>query len=465
MKQVSKLFKTSICLLLCMLMVLPLTTAFAEEAKAEEESTVEEEKQEKPAEEPAPEEQESIIDDEELRQKLEDYIASKNYNPENISIGYCYTPTGDTWYYNKDKWYYSASMYKVPLFMIMAEGEHEGKLTQDSDIRGMKLSELEKLVLVYSNNDYGHLTMNYIADVPYETSEGNRKCRELYQRYSDMPKEEYVDNFYDYSYFNARFMTDVMETLYFENERFPHVIECLKQAQPDTYFNRTLGDKYEIAQKYGALVDKSNKAFSHTAGIIYTPNPFILTVMTENMGLNDDVIAGFAPIFEEYTLSLDAKLEAFEKEKAEKEQLRLEEEKKAQEEQERIEREQQEEEERKAQEEQERIKQAELQKEKEAKRDAFVKKAVVVIGVIAAAAVVLLVVSAVKKPKKNKRSAQNDEAEQWDEREPWDEEEQQFEAPEPVRPVKKHEAAKTEKVPAKKKAEKKVSKGKYTPRH
>ncbi len=412
LKRVSKIFKTSICLMLCMVFVLPLTAAFAEEPESP---------------------QESIIDGQELQQKLEDYIASKNLNKDNISIGYCYTATGDTWLYNGDKWYYSASMYKVPLFMIMAEGEHAGKLTQDSDIRGMKLSELEKLVLVYSNNDYGHLTMNYIADVPYETPEGNKKVRELYQRYSDMPKEDYVDNFYDYSYFNARFMTDVMKTLYFENERFPNIIECLKQAQPDTYFNRTLGGKYEIAQKYGALVDRSNKAFSHTAGIVYTPNPFILVVMTEQMGLNDDLIAGFAPIFEEYTLALDEKLDAFEKARAEEEQRKAEEERKAQEEQRKAEEEKQEEQEKPEQEQPQTQQQnpAPENKETTEKKGSFAKKALVIAGVPGAAAVAAVLLSAVMKKKGRRERAEE----------------------------------RTAKIPEKKKTVSKTSKDKYQPKH
>lgn len=417
MKQVLKIFKTSICFILCLVFMLSFTTGFAQETE---------------------ENKESIIDGEELQKRIDEYIASQNLNPDNISIGYCYTPTGDTWYYNEDKWYYSASMYKVPLFMILAEGEHEGKLTQDTDIRGITLSELEKMVLIYSNNDYAHMAMNYIADVPYETPEGNRKCRELYQRYSDMPKEDYVDNFYDYSYFTARFMTDVMKTLYFDNQRFPNIIECLKQAQPDSYFNKNLGGRYEVAQKYGALVDRSNKSFSHTTGIIYTPNPFILTVMTEQMGLGDDIIAGCAPIFEEYTLSLDEKLETFEKEQADKEQKKLQEEKQAQEEQERIEKEKQEEKERQAAEEQERIKQAELTAEKEAKKEALLKKTFIIIGVAAVAAAVLITILIIK----SKRSKQPAAAK-----------------------GKTPKAVKTPKISQKEKTEKKASNGKYQPKH
>lgn len=256
-----------------------------------------------------------IVDGDALEAMLEEYIQENNIDPQKISVGYCYTATGDTWYYNENQWYYSASMYKVPLMMILAEREHNGELTQDSDINGLTLSKAEDSILVHSNNDFAHLVMHYIGT--------DRECRELYQQYSDLPVEEYDPDFYDYSYFSARFMTDVVKTLYFEQERFPHIIDCLKLAQPDGYFHKRLGDEYEIAQKYG-----SYKQFNSTAGIIYTPNPFILTVMTEDMtiGGGENVIADLAVKFRDYTLTLDERLSQYQLEQEQAERQAQEEE-------------------------------------------------------------------------------------------------------------------------------------------
>lgn len=254
------------------------------------------------------EEPQGLIDGEQLNEMVEQYIQEKNLNPEKISVGYCYTATGDTWLYNGDRWYYSASMYKVPLMMILAEREHNGELTQESKLNGLSLAEAEESILVYSNNDYAHLMMHYIGT--------DRECRELYQQYSDLPVEDYDPDFYDFSYFNARFMTDVMKTLYFENERFPHIIDCLKLAQPGAYFRRDMGGEYEIAQKYG-----SYKEFNSTAGIVYTPNPYILVVMTRDMSIagGENTIAELAVKFRDYTLQLDTELEAYEQAQAEAE--------------------------------------------------------------------------------------------------------------------------------------------------
>ena len=284
---INRIFTLFLCVLL-FLSAVPL--AFAEEASDER------------AEEP----QFSVINAEELQALTEQAIEELRINPENLSIGYCYTPTGETWYYRDSDWYYSASLYKVPLMMILAEREHNGELTPESNVNGLTLEYAESAVLTWSNNTYAHLMMHYLGS--------DRECREMYQQFSPMPVEDYVSNFYDYSYFTARFITDVMKTLYYEQERFPNIVECLKNAQPDHWFKRTGDNTYEIAQKYG-----SYEEFNHTSGIVYTPNPFILTVMTRNCGSAESRISDLKQRFQDYTLQLDERLETAREEQAARE--------------------------------------------------------------------------------------------------------------------------------------------------
>ena len=279
----------------------------------------------------AEDEVESLVDSAALDEMIEQYIADKKLDPDKISVGYCYTATGDTWLYNENTWYYSASMYKVPLMMIFAEREYEGEIDRETKLDRLPLGYAEECILTYSSNDYAHRMMACIGT--------DRECRELYQKYSDLPLDEYDPDFYDYSYFSARFMTDVMKTLYFENERFPNIIDCLKPAQPGSYMRRDMGTEYEIAQKYG-----SYKQFNSTAGVVYTPNPYILVVMTKDLTIagGEDVIAELTVKFRDYTLQLDTELEQYrlEQERAEAERLRLEEEERLRQEQERQQQEQ-----------------------------------------------------------------------------------------------------------------------------
>ena len=268
------------------------------------------------------EEQPQLIDPEELEQITRDFIADNGLNEERFSVGYCYTATGDTWYFNEDRWYYSASTYKVPLMMLLAELEAKGEITRETPIKNLPLGEAEKLILTYSHNDYAHLMMSYFGTEP--------ECRDLYKQYSDLPDDYYVPNFREYSYFTAHFLTDVVKTLYYENERFPNIVESLLPAQPGEYFKYAIKD-YDVAQKYGAL-----KEYNHTTGIVYTPNPFVLTVMTEYCSAPNGVIGSYAKLMEEYTLKLDEKLDEYNKQleelkKAEEEAAKQEELKKQQE--------------------------------------------------------------------------------------------------------------------------------------
>ncbi len=253
-----------------------------------------------------------FFDMQELQRIVETYINDHGINPEHISVGFVYTATGETWYYNPDFWYYSASIYKVPLMMILAEREYKGEITRDTNLKGLTLGYAEEMILTYSHNDFAHLMMSVVAD-----TEPN--CREYYKNYVDLPDDYYDPDFRDYSYFTARFMTQVMTTLFNEPERFPNIIDCLKVAQPDHYFRLYLKD-YEIAQKYGSFRDYSNRDFNHTTGIIYTPNPIILTVMSQDIPQPEISIAELALLITRFSVGQDEKLESY---RAEQEAARL----------------------------------------------------------------------------------------------------------------------------------------------
>ncbi|MBO6041221.1 MAG: hypothetical protein J6P58_08410 [Oscillospiraceae bacterium] len=282
---IAGVFKRLLALLLCLLLLCP-AAAFADGETA-----------------PAAEEEDyGILDPAALQKLVDDYCARKGLTRENMSVGFCYTATGDTWYHNPDTWYYSASMYKVPVMMILAERYKAGEITDETRISGLTLAEANELILVYSHNDYAHAMMHYIGT--------DAECRTLYQNYAQLPKEYYVQDFYDYSYFTARFMTQVMQTLYYEQERFTNVLEHLLLAQPGQYFKAGITD-VPVAQKYGNFCDSMGRQWTHNTGVVYTDNPFILTIMTRNMGQSDAVVADFCHDFEDYARTLDAALPAY----------------------------------------------------------------------------------------------------------------------------------------------------------
>ena len=281
-----KLFR----IVLSMLLVLVLSFSLYPAALAEEGQT---------------EGEDSLIDEEALNQWADALLQTNNLVSDwkDVSIGFCYTATGDCWFYNADVFMYSASLYKVPVNMLMAELEVAGEVDQDTVIQGNTLQYLQSSSLVNSNNYSGHALVDYLGGTY------NGKCSDMAIPYTQLPESYFVEDFYQTSYYSARFMTQVMITLYEGGEeRFPHVNEYLLQAQPDEYLNRTLKDKYPVAQKYGAFTEGNGNDNNHVAAIVYTPTPIIVVVMTRNVAGYQQFMAEIGAYLADYSLKLDEKL-------------------------------------------------------------------------------------------------------------------------------------------------------------
>lgn len=301
--------------LLCLALILALAVpAFAEEAAAEPSA---EEAAAEPAAE-APVFEGSILDSDAIAKMVDDYLARKGVGKDRVGIGFCYTATGDEWFLNPDTWFYPGSMYKVPLMMILSERLRDGQISPDTQIGGLDLDTVYNYVLVHSNNDYAHAVRKFLID----GQGGDEIWRKEAQQYARLDK--YDERYMLYCYFSPRYMTQVMETLYNDPDRFPKVMDNLLEAEQGHYFR--LFDEmhpYDVAQKYGSYLDNENSNWNHTSGIIYTENPFILTVMTKNVGGVEQLIGEMAVMFKDYAQSLDKELADFKAEQAQLEAERL----------------------------------------------------------------------------------------------------------------------------------------------
>lgn len=255
-----------------------------------------------------------IIDEAELQKMFDDYVAqySLNTNNRSFSVGFCYLKTGDTWYYNEGKWYYSASLYKVPVSMLLAEREMSGEITAETVYENQystgSLDTLERKSLVNSNNDTGHAMVEWMGGTY------NGKCADQLIKYTDLPESYFNADYFDYSYYNVEFYTQILKNLYNNQENYPRIIDYMKQAQPGAYLRTNLEGKYEVAQKYGAF--EETKAYptrnnNHAGGIIYTPNPILVTVMTVNVENYNKRIGEVAQMLSDYALKLDAKYDTY----------------------------------------------------------------------------------------------------------------------------------------------------------
>lgn len=335
--------------------------------------------------------EDGVLNSDELKKLIEDFLDERGIAHDRFRLGYTYTGTNETWYYNGDVWSYSASVYKLPLMMMLAQKVANGELKQDDKVCGVDLTYAETSVLTYSNNDYAHVMIHYF--------DSERDYREQQVKMSDVPVEDIPERYYVSSHFSPRFVIGVLRNLYENPDQFPNIVECLKVAMPGQYLSRTLGDKYEVAQKYGAY-----EQFNNIAGIVYMPHPIFIAINTTWVGNAEQVLADAGKLLADYTLTLDARLE--EREKAAK----AEEERKLQEEE--AERKRLEEEAAQAEEEA-RIAEAQaVQERAQAEEEAAAEEAVAVrnrvicavAGVVVIAAVIAIAVISGKK-KKRRRAA------------------------------------------------------------
>lgn len=251
-----------------------------------------------------------LLDPAALTALVEDFLKDNGIPAKNVGIGFCYTATGEEWFYNPDTWFYPASVYKVPLMMVLAEHVSAGLVSEQEVIAGLELPKLFDYIIIHSNNDYAHQVRTFLG--------GDEVWRGEAKQYAGLADDYYDPDYMEYCYFSPRYITKVVETLYADPERFPMVLDRMLKADQAHYFR--LPDEmhvYDIAQKYGSYLDMQNSNWNHTTGIIYTPNPFVLTVMTLNVQNYEWVIGQLAVRFKDYVLGLDAQLAPYVEEKAE----------------------------------------------------------------------------------------------------------------------------------------------------
>ena len=252
-----------------------------------------------------------VIDENELQEIAENYFAEKGITADGedswVGIGFYYSKTGESWFYNGDLWAYSASLYKVGNCMLLEDDLNEKGLSPESKIEGYSIAYQMQAALCWSDNDRGHDIVRYLGGGEYTD-----KCIDkIRSAYTSLSSEYCTDPDYSSdSRYTARFMTEILIYLLEHEADYPNVLGWMKQTQPGDYFRLKLRDEYEIAQKYGNYQGKPEGAYNyHNAGIIYTPSPIVLTVMGRSSIYSTETFGELAEIFAAYSLLLDERYE------------------------------------------------------------------------------------------------------------------------------------------------------------
>ena len=257
---------------------------------------------------PAPAADGSLVDGEALRQFFDNYLKENNCDGEDqlLSIAVWYPGTGEYWYYNAEEWMYGVNWYRLPVSMYLAEKVSKGELTMDTVVNGIQLEYAITTALEASSNPSASSMVLYLG--------GNMttNCADLTKGLSNLPDSYFIDDYYQKNAYNARLMLEITKTLYLGGaERFPLVEESMKKSTPEDFFKRDwdVRHTWEIAQTHAAYWGDGAGDRVHCTGIIYTPTPLLLTVMTKNIA-DLDIIGGIGWRMSHLAAALDARLKA-----------------------------------------------------------------------------------------------------------------------------------------------------------
>ena len=222
-----------------------------------------------------------------LDDTIEELFERYRLTEKNFAIGFRALSDGTEYWYNADKLFETASLYKLPLNMYFYELEAAGELEPDGAVYGIPLDLFHEQSLEHSNNELSQAMLDWIGSY--------REFKDIAFGYTGLDDSLRDAEYYACGGFSARMMVGMLQTLWDDPDTFGEAIEHLKKAHPGEYLES--GEcGLEIAQKYG---------YEHydgivIAGIVYTDEPFLITVLTRGVGWAEVLMGGLCDAFAEY---------------------------------------------------------------------------------------------------------------------------------------------------------------------
>ena len=222
--------------------------------------------------------------DKPLSEIMDQFMEEYGLSSDNFSMCYYATGSGEYYGFAETTYRVAASLYKLPLNMYYYDMEWDGKISPDSYIDGYSLKKMHYETIVNSNNDMAISMLYNLGSF--------RQYRQKMTKYCDM---EYANAYYADNNINAWYMLSTLGVLYQNPEKYADLTANMKKSAKGQYFQRYVTD-YEIAHKYGYFEGAINDC-----GIIYTPEPFLLTAFTVDKTYGDSILGRLCELLTEYT--------------------------------------------------------------------------------------------------------------------------------------------------------------------
>lgn len=222
-----------------------------------------------------------------MRELLEKFDAEE----ESVCAGYLNLVTGEEHYWRGDESTVAASMYKVPLNMLIAEKISTGELVWEEKYPNLPYEEVLQQTILYSSNQWAQfLWMEYGSYADY---------RRAIAPYMGIDTETVDEAYFENNEFTPRQMIHCLKLLYDETDRFPKILETMKQAEPERFF-RYSERRFEIAHKYGYVPEWSD-VYMNDCGIVFTDEPIALVMFTKSVWMQEELLSAFCTAMCDYT--------------------------------------------------------------------------------------------------------------------------------------------------------------------
>lgn len=229
-----------------------------------------------------------------IEELIQTFIKEKRLTKANFGFFY-YSPTDKEEYiYNEDTLFNAASTIKVPLNMLYYDRLAQKEISETASYV-LTAADIEEgdgeTILKYKVKQAVPLTFlqeqsivnsdNTATNMLIRGLKGFHTFRKLLCTYDE---QTYPSRFYTENVVNMQYMLSVLKQLYEHQDTYQVLIENMKHASEGLYLQKSTKD-FEIAQKYG-LYDTN----LHAIGIVYTPNPYIVGIYTNNVINGEDII-------------------------------------------------------------------------------------------------------------------------------------------------------------------------------
>ena len=206
----------------------------------------------------------------------------------NIAIYYCRLDGSKEYYLNNDKRFIAASLTKVPQAMEVIDKVNKGEINLYDVIEYCEEDYEEGTGILKYNEEIGGVTVREALELSLRYSDNiannmlNRVCGyDINEYISRLTGEDITVG----NLTTAREQGEIYYNLY-SDEKYSLIIDLLKESychdRIDKYLEREI-----IAHKFGNYY-----RYFHDGGIIYEKNPYILVVLTKDIGKLSENLEG-----------------------------------------------------------------------------------------------------------------------------------------------------------------------------